>query len=167
MGVSAVTRVLEEFGSNVDLIAMPMIRDDRTGELQPLFVRVAVMRRDLERAHEDGLLDELSVVELPHEQWYPDDSLPHVYEEGQIAWIAEHADLPADMVGRVIGLEFEYMVGVGIVNLPDYEFEFCSRDQLAGLPQVVDSEVIARDAERLLGIPSEVALRILDSKVSF
>jgi hypothetical protein len=133
---------------------MPMIRDDRTGELEPLFERVALMRRDLERAHEKGLLDELSIVELPHEQWHPDDSLPHVHEEGQIAWIAEHADLPADLVGRVIGLEFEYMVGVGIVDLPDYEFQFYSRDQLAGSPQVVDTEVVARDAERLLGIPA-------------
>jgi hypothetical protein len=54
------------------------------------------------------------------------------------------------VVGRVIGLEFEYMVGVGIVDLPDYEFQFYSRDQLAGSPQVVDTEVVARDAERLL-----------------
>lgn len=77
--------VLEEFGSDVELIAMPMIRDDRTGDLEPLFERVALMRRDLEHAHKDGLLHELSVVELPHEQWYPDESIPHVHEEGQIA----------------------------------------------------------------------------------
>lgn len=160
--------VLEDVGGpDVELIAMPMMRDDRTGEFEPLFERVALIRRDLERAHGEGLLDELSIVELPHEQWHPVESLPHVHEEGQVAWIAEHADLPANVVGRVIGLEFEYMIGVGIVVLPDHEFQFYSRDQLAGSPQVVDTEVVAADAERLLGIPSEVALRILDFEGEF
>ena len=158
---------LEDVGSDVELIAMPMIRDDRTGELESLFERVALMRRDFERAKEEGLLDELSIVELPHEQWRPDESPPHVHEEGQVAWIAEHADLPADVVGRVIELEFEYMVGVGIVDLPDYEFQHYTRDQLAGTPQVVDTEVVARNAESLLRIPSEVALRIFDFEGDF
>src|SRR5918996_6529708 len=59
--------VLGDVGPDAELVAMPMIRDDRTGELEPLFERVALIRRDFELAKEKGLLDELSIVELPHE----------------------------------------------------------------------------------------------------
>ncbi len=92
---------------------------------------------------------------------------PNINEEGQVAWIAEHADLPADVVAKVLDLEFEFMVGVGIVDLPDYEFRYYTREQLAGSPHVVDTEMLARDAEQVLGIFAEVARQIYDTEQKF
>lgn len=61
-------------GEAADLIAVPLIRDNLSGELVSLFEQVALHRREFERARDDGLLDTLTVVQLPHERWESKDS---------------------------------------------------------------------------------------------
>lgn len=51
-----------------DLIAVPLIKD-RSGEFVSLFEQVALQRKAFENARGDGLLDNLTVFQLPHEQW--------------------------------------------------------------------------------------------------
>lgn len=46
--------------------------------------------------------------------------------DGQVAWIAEHADLPLNIVRAVLELELEYMVAVGIADAPGYELRYYS-----------------------------------------
>lgn len=72
-----------------------------------------------------------------------------------------------DVVGAVLDLGFEYMIGVGIVDLPDHEFEVYTRDELRGASQVVDCDQLAVDAEERLGIMSEVATRIFEKESEF
>lgn len=84
--------------------------------------------------------------------------------EGQALWISEHLDLPLQVVEAVLAIEFEFMVGVGIVDLPGYNFEIYEAGELQGESQVVDVERLAKDAETMLGIMSEVARLILEKE---
>ena len=43
---------------------------------------------------------------------------PYIDADGQVAWVAEHADLPYDVVAEVLALEFEYIVAVGTRRHP-------------------------------------------------
>jgi hypothetical protein len=87
--------------------------------------------------------------------------------EGQTLWIAEQLDLPAGVVEAALDLEFEYMVGVGIVDIPDYEFEIYSREELGGASDVVDIDRLASDAEERLGIMREIAAPIFEKETEF
>ena len=84
--------------------------------------------------------------------------------EGQALWISEQLDLPLQVVETVLALEFEFMVGVGIIHLPDHNFDIYEPDELAGESQIVDVERLAKDAENRLGIMSEVAAKILEKE---
>jgi hypothetical protein len=63
------------------------------------------------------------------------------------------------------------MVATGIAqkpsDAPDWEFRYYQPGELDGAPRVIDDETIARDAERLAGIPFEVGLRILNGQLDF
>ena len=87
--------------------------------------------------------------------------------EGQALWISEHLDLPLGVVESVLALEFEFMVGVGIIDLPAHVFEIYVRDELLNEAPVVDHERLGADAEQRLGIMKEVAVRILDKELDF
>lgn len=95
------------------------------------------------------------------------ENAPHVDADGQAVWIAEHADLPSDVVAKVLDLEYEFMIGVGIIDSPDHEFRYYTRNQLEGTPHVVDTELLAQDAEQVLGIMAEVARKIYDTEQKF
>lgn len=87
--------------------------------------------------------------------------------DGQAAWVSEHTDLPLGVVEQVLELEFEYMVGVGVVDDPAFDFRFYSRDDFKGTSRMVDTEQIAQDAQRLLNVDPDVAKRIFDSESEF
>jgi hypothetical protein len=91
---------------------------------------------------------------------------PYIDTDGQVAWIAEHADLPYEVVAQVLALEFDYMVAVGIAQAPGYEFSFYSPDDLAG-EKSVDTLRLAQDAERFLGVPADVADKVFETEVEF
>ena len=93
--------------------------------------------------------------------------LPDVNEEEQVAWIAERTGLAEEVVAKVLKLEFEYMIGVGIVDDPDHEFRYYKRDELVGSPHVVDTGALARDSQKLLGVSSEVARPVFESEHEF
>jgi len=86
---------------------------------------------------------------------------------GQIAWIAEHTDIPRGTVAAVLELEFDYMVSVGIIDEPRYELSYYSPTKIRGAPNVVDTDLLARDAERFLGIPTETASKVFDAESEF
>ncbi len=87
--------------------------------------------------------------------------------EGQAAWVSEHTDLPQRIVEQVLDLEFEFMIGVGIVQVPDHEFRYYSPEELQHVGNVVDTERLAQDAERFFTIPAEVALLVFDAEYQF
>ena len=87
--------------------------------------------------------------------------------EGLALWISEHLDLPLQTVEAVLALEFEFMVGVGIVDLPDYTFEIYRPDDFDGESRVVDIERLAKDAEAKLGIMREVAKKMLEKESDY
>lgn len=87
--------------------------------------------------------------------------------DGQAAWVSEHTDLPLDVVEQVLGLEFEYMVGVGVVDDPTFDFRFYSRDDFKGTSRMVDTDQIAQDAQRLLNVDPDIAKRIFESESEF
>jgi hypothetical protein len=83
-------------------------------------------------------------------------------------WVAEHADLPYEVVSDVLALEMEFMTAVGVAKAPSgYEFRFYSLDDLAGQPMSVETLRLARDAERMLGIPEAVAYRVFEVEAKF
>jgi hypothetical protein len=84
-----------------------------------------------------------------------------------VAWISEQTDIPPDIVLAVLELEFEYMVAVGIVDLPDYDFNHYSPERLAGAPKMIDPDLLAHDAEEMLGIPASTAAEVLDGETRF
>jgi hypothetical protein len=91
--------------------------------------------------------------------------------EMQVAWISEHGDLPVDQVDAVLMVEWEYMVATGIAvkpkGAPEWELRYYEPGELNGAPSVVDRNRIARDAERLAGVPMDIALRVLDVEFDF
>lgn len=84
--------------------------------------------------------------------------------EGQAMWISEHTDLPQFVVERVLNLEFEFMVAAGIVDVPDYDFDYYSPEDLQDVGDIVDTQRLAQDAERFLNIPVEIAALIFDAE---
>ena len=92
---------------------------------------------------------------------------PELDAAEQAAWISEETSLSRDVVDQVLELEFEYLVGVGIAQVPDHQFRYYSPDELESSGDVVDVERLARDAERLLGIPPETALQVFEAEHRF
>jgi hypothetical protein len=84
-----------------------------------------------------------------------------------VAWVCEHSDVDADAARAVLDVEFEYQVGVGIVDDPDFEFRYYTRAELVDRPRHVDTQEIARDAERLAGVPYEVGLEVTDWELDY
>ncbi len=75
--------------------------------------------------------------------------------------------MPQRIVEQVLDLEFEFMIGVGIVQVPDHEFRYYSPEELQHVGNVVDTERLAQDAERFFTIPAEVALLVFDAEYQF
>lgn len=96
-----------------------------------------------------------------------EEDLPHIDSEGQMFWIAEHTDLPLDVVRQVLELEFEFLVAAGIVHAHDYELRYYTSDELHDVGNVVDTQRLAEDADRLLGVPVDVATQVLDAEYQF
>jgi hypothetical protein len=94
--------------------------------------------------------------------------LEYVDEDGQVAWIAEHADIESDYVRQVLALEFEYMVGAGIITgVDDFTFGVYEPAELRGASKVVDTDRLARDAEERLAIPKGVADKVFEHELAF
>lgn len=87
--------------------------------------------------------------------------------EGQALWISEHLDLPLQVVEAVLALEFEFMVGVGIIDLPNYGFEIYEPEELRAREPIVDVQALSTDAEEKLGIMCEIAASILEKESDF
>ena len=87
----------------------------------------------------------------------------------ECAWVAEHCGLSESTVATVLSIEMEFMAGVGIADPPaGYEFTWYSREELAGEPRAyVDTQRVARDVERLAGIPASVAGQVFDAEFEF
>lgn len=97
----------------------------------------------------------------------PPADAPTVHVEGQAAWIAEHVDVAQEVIEQVLDLEFEFLVGVGIVDDPTYNFRYYSVEELEDAERVVDPERLSRDAERILGIPVDLAAQIFEAEYQF
>ncbi len=97
--------------------------------------------------------------------------LPYFSHPMQAAWIAEHGDLPRDQVDAVLTVEWEYMVATGIAQkppgAPEWEFRYYQRGELDGAPRVVDCDRIARDSERLAGVPFETGRLVMWHEYEF
>ena len=98
--------------------------------------------------------------------------LPHVDPDGEAAWIAEHCDVDIATVEAILTMEFEYMVAVGIARpehpgAPPWTFRYYQPGALDGAPCYVDCERIARDAERLAGVPYETAREVFNGELAF
>lgn len=87
--------------------------------------------------------------------------------QGLALWISEQLDLPLEVVEAVLTIEFEFMVGVGIIDLPNVELLTFSREELRDAPPIVDTDQLAVEAEQRVGIMSEVALQILNKEFEF
>ena len=87
----------------------------------------------------------------------------------ETAWVAEHCGLSEGMVATVLAIEMEFMADVGISAPPDgYEFTWYSPEELADEPRgQVDTQQVARDVERLSGIPASVADRVFEAEFEF
>lgn len=87
----------------------------------------------------------------------------------EVAWIAEHCDLEASDVSTVLAIEMEFLAGVGIAVPPvSYRFAWYRPEELADEPRgQVDTQRVARDVERLAGIPASVADQVLEAEVEF
>ena len=77
--------------------------------------------------------------------------------------IAARTGIPQAQVTAVLDLEFERMVLQGIAEAPDHVFRHYPPDEQARIRRSRDLDVatVAEDAERLAGVPVEVALRVL------
>jgi hypothetical protein len=100
-----------------------------------------------------------------------------VHPTGLVAWIGErHPDIGCETIATVLEIEFEYMIATGICA-PDGDSDFDERrdfvyryykpDELADASPIVDTLRLARDAERLRGVPRSVAQTVLDAEVEF
>ncbi len=82
----------------------------------------------------------------------------------EVSWIVEHFDLDPAAVDAVLTVEWEYMVATGIAEKPqdalEWEFRYYQRGELDGAPRHIDTDRIARDAERLAGVPQDVGLQV-------
>lgn len=90
--------------------------------------------------------------------------------EGQSAWIAEHMDLPRATVDLVLLVEWELMIGVGIVTVLDgseWDFQIYDPVLLAAEPNVVVTSRIAEDAAERFGLSFEEAHRVLEGELAF
>lgn len=91
----------------------------------------------------------------------------YVDMEGMTAWIAEHTDLPRLTVGAVLMLEMDYMQAVGITSdLGWKSLGYYSADPKEDSLEI-DCDRLARDAERLLGIPAETASAVYEAESAF
>ena len=81
--------------------------------------------------------------------------------EGQALWISEQLDLPVGVVEAVLALEFEFMVGVGIIELPEEDLRLFTREELRHRSPVVDIEELSLEAEDRIGVFCEVAKMVL------
>ena len=94
--------------------------------------------------------------------------MDHIDADEQSAWIAERTGVPEADVQAVLDLEFEFMIGVGIVEgANDYQLRHYSRDELTSLPPEVDIQRLAQDAETRLGIPEAVAHKVFEAEFEF
>lgn len=97
------------------------------------------------------------------------DPLPHIDPEEEDRWVAQRTGIDLATVHTVLSLEFEYMVGAGIayseIGTP-WDYQFYEPGEIRP-SEIVDTEQIARDAERLAGIPRDIAARVLDGESEY
>lgn len=86
----------------------------------------------------------------------------------QAAAIASRLGLPAEQVAKVLEVEFELLILLGIVAAPGYLFRFYPADERVSMipSDCLDVIRVARDAERLAGVPVSVAARILEAETA-
>ncbi len=78
----------------------------------------------------------------------------------QRSWICAQTGHSPEIVQTILDIEWEYMVGVGLVDgLPNEEFVFWFYDKtfLATAPKCVEPDLIAEDIEKYLKIPCIVS----------
>src|SRR5207249_11933102 len=75
---------------------------------------------------------------------------------------------------RVLDVQFEQQVIKGIVDWPGYRCRYYSEEEQALLDRpapdghpIQDDEIVARDVERLVGIPAEVAGEVLLAQIEY
>lgn len=90
-----------------------------------------------------------------------------INEDGQVAWIAEHADLDEPTVRAVLELEMDYLFVKGIARRAGYTPRYYSSSDDLGPPNVLDTEMVADDAEQKLGIRREIAKLVLLTELQF
>jgi len=97
--------------------------------------------------------------------------MSYIRDDFAAAWIAEYYDLDLSQVASVLLVEFEYMVATGIAVKPpearDWQFRYYTPRELDQAPASIDTLRIARDAERLAGVPVAVGLRVLEGELEF
>ncbi len=102
-----------------------------------------------------------------------DNGLPYVDGVGLAAWVAEHTDLPLDVVASVLQVEFEYMIGVGLVSSDPpgahYELVYYATGELDDVrgTRRFDTDRFTRDAERFTGVGLETIDRIVASEIEY
>jgi hypothetical protein len=88
--------------------------------------------------------------------------------EGVVWWVAEHTNLPVDLVADVLGLEEELQMALGIIDPPrGHVFEFYDPQDLEGHPLVVDLARLARDAPAFLGVDEDLAMTVLEGETAY
>jgi hypothetical protein len=88
--------------------------------------------------------------------------------EGVVWWVAEHTDLPVDIVADVLGLEEEFQMALGMIDPPRGQvFEFYDPQDFEGHPLVVDLARLARDAPTFLGIGEDLAMTVLEGETAY
>jgi hypothetical protein len=107
---------------------------------------------------------------------------PVVDPEALAEWIAQRHEIDRAIVSRVLEIEYEFMVGVGLVSEQltgadgfeveiearlSWDWQFYDPSELAFEPASFDAERIARDAERLASVPLDVAVEILSAELDY
>lgn len=101
------------------------------------------------------------------------EGLPHVDPADQIAFVMERTNADRSQVEACLAIENEFLVAVGLMwSLSDEEWPFIYYDEsrraeLAEGPATVDDRVLALDAERLAGVPRELAAEIYVAATDF
>lgn len=104
-------------------------------------------------------------------QWRPDPAMiDHlgIDPDHVAAWISDQLEVDRSVVEAVLGLEEEFQLAVGIIEPgPDTTFEHYDPEVLRDGPREIDGDQLAEDAERFLGVPSEVAGDVLDAEMDY
>ena len=109
----------------------------------------------------------------------PPDSAPYVADEDLLAWITERVDVDSATARIVLAVEFEHMVGAGILShdcpswagfgCDHFVPEWHSREQLGAIggQAIVDPARVAIDVEALTGISADLAIAVFEAEIKY